>query len=187
MSKTTLKLLLKNRCLKIFRYLDKRGAITFHIKILVFHLLYKFLKRLIEVKICIITQLGLKVTTFKMPQFSVYKILKYFFLKRYIQKFTKILLSWETHQRPIGDPSETDMFGNPSETSTCFIGDRHASSKTHRKPTCLTRDPSATDMPDRRPRHVSSETHLKPTCLIKNLPEIDMPDKESLHYCKIYK
>ena len=36
-----------------------------------------------------------------------------------------------------------------------IIGDRHASSETHQRPTCLIRDPSETDI-----------FHRRPTCLI---------------------
>ena len=52
-------------------------------------------------------------------------------------EFTKILLLSETHQRPIGDPSETDMT-DPRPRQAL----------------------SETDMPDRRPRHNSSETNM---------------------------
>ena len=58
-------------------------------------------------------------------------------------EFTKILLLSETYRRPIGD--------------------RHAWSETHWRPTCLIGDQSETDMPDRRPigdRHSLLETDM---------------------------
>ena len=92
---------------------------------------------------------------------------KFFFLCIYIvqHEFTKILLLSETHRRPIGNPSET--YRRPN-------GDRRASLETHRRPACLIRDPSETDMPYRRPigdRHTKSETnmpHRRPKCFIED-------------------
>ena len=61
------------------------------------------------------------------------------------REFLNILLILETYRRPIGD--------------------QHVCSETHRRPTCLIRDPSETDMPDLQ---IS-------TCFIRNTSETNMP------------
>ena len=73
----------------------------------------------------------------------------------------------------IGVHKNIIFIGDLSKTYRRPIGDRHACSETHRRPTCLIGDPSDTDMPDRRPfgdRHARSETHWRPTCLIGDRP-----------------
>ena len=80
------------------------------------------------------------------------------------------------------------------------IEDRHAWSETNRRPTCLIRDPSKTDMPQQRPirdwhassettmpdrrpigeRHAWSETHRTPIFLIRYPWETDMPNRKPI-------
>ena len=65
------------------------------------------------------------------------------------------------------------LIGDPLKTSTCFIGDQHAWSETHLRPTYPIGN-----------WHSPSEIHLKPTCLIgdqqtcliEDKLETDMPD-----------
>ena len=86
-------------------------------------------------------------------------------------EFNKILLLSETNRRLtclIGDPSETStcFIGDQhawSETSTCFIWNQIAWSETHWKPRHATLE---TNMPDWRPIKDLDMLYLRPTCQI---------------------
>ena len=57
------------------------------------------------------------------------------------------------------------------------IGDRHASSETHRRPTCLIGDPSETHWGPTcliGEKYASSETHWRPTCLIGGVYQLSV-------------
>ena len=77
----------------------------------------------------------------------------------------------ETYRRPtclIGDLKlphwrPTCLIGDPSETSMCYIRDRHAWSETHRRPRHAS---SETNMPDWRTIKDFDMLHWRPTCLI---------------------
>ena len=94
---------------------------------------------------------------------------------------------WETHRRPIRDPSETHrrpkcLIGDKSTTDmpdqrpvgrrpTCLIRDLLETDMPHCRPTCLIGDPLETDMPDRRPTCLigePSETFWRRLCLIRD-------------------
>ena len=130
--------------------------------------------------------------------FSYFYSINLYFEISPFNEFTNILLS-ETHQRP------SCLIGDPSETSTCVIGDQHAWSKTHRRPwhpkletdmpdRRLIKDrhaPSVTDIPHRRltsliryPSVTSTcfimVTHLKPTFSIGDPSETDMPRRRPI-------
>ena len=85
------------------------------------------------------------------------------------------------YRRPIGDLSETRwrstcLIGHPLENSTCFIGDWHGGSETHRRPRNVS---SETGMSNRRSigdQHAWCETHGRPLFLIGDPLETYMPD-----------
>ena len=107
---------------------------------------------------------------------------------------SKILYGFRAHEniikyyyrRSIGDPSKT--YRRPTR-------DQHASLETHRRPTCLIRDPSGTNMPDWRPigdQHTWWETHWRPqydlweTHLKSSCPNI-LFQYMYIHKQKVYK
>ena len=129
---------------------------------------------------------------------------------------TKILLLSETvipDRRPIGDLNmlhprptcligvldmlhrrPTGMIGDPSETSTCYIGEQHVWSKTHRRlrhATSITimhdrrpikdqHSPSVTDIPHRRLTCLISVSSETSTCFIGDPSETNMPHRRSI-------
>ena len=70
-------------------------------------------------------------------------------IQKITDEFTKILILSKTYQRPIRDPSETNM---PERRPIGEID------MPHWRPTCLIGDPLETDMPDK--------THQRPIFLI---------------------
>ena len=97
------------------------------------------------------------------------------------RSFTKILLLLEnpseTYRRLIGD------WHAWSETSTCFIRDRHTWLETHRRPGNASSETDMLHWRHIKDRHACTENHRRPTCLIRDpLETHQRPQYASLEF-----